>query len=67
MSIEDKIKATAKSVEGKIEAAAGELTGDTQMKVEGQAKQVEAAAMQTAEDLKDKAKGVLDSIKETIG
>jgi uncharacterized protein YjbJ (UPF0337 family) len=37
------------------------------MKVEGQAKQVEAAAMQTAEDLKDKAKGVLDSIKETIG
>ena len=55
------------SIEGKIEAAAGELTGDTQMKVEGQAKQVEAAAMQTAEDLKDKAKGVLDSIKEKIG
>ena len=67
MSIEDKIKATAKSVEGKIEAAAGELTGDAQMKVEGQAKQVEATAMQTAEDLKDKAKGVLDSIKEKIG
>ena len=67
MSIEDKIKATAKSVEGKIEAAAGELTWDTQMKVEGQAKQVEGAAMKTAEDLKDKAKGVLDSIKEKIG
>ena len=67
MSIEDKIKATAKSVEGKIEAAAGELTGDTQMKIEGQAKQVEGAAMKTAEDLKDKAKGVLDSIKEKIG
>ena len=67
MSIEDKIKATAKSVEGKIEAAAGEFTGDTQMKVEGQAKQVEGAAMKTAEDLKDKAKGVLDSIKEKIG
>jgi uncharacterized protein YjbJ (UPF0337 family) len=29
MSIEDKIKAAAKSVEGKLEAAAGELTGDT--------------------------------------
>ena len=66
MSIEDKIKATAKSVEGKLEAAAGELTGDTQMKVEGQAKQVEAAAIQTSEDLKDKAKGVLDAIKEKI-
>jgi uncharacterized protein YjbJ (UPF0337 family) len=37
------------------------------MEVEGKAKQVEAAAMQTAEDLKDKAKGVLDSIKEKIG
>jgi len=67
MSIEDKIKAAAKSVEGKLEAAAGELTGDTKMEVEGKAKQVEAAAMQTAEDLKDKAKGVLDSIKEKIG
>jgi len=67
MSIEDKIKAAAKSAEGKLESAAGELTGDTQMQVEGKAKQVEAAAMQTSEDLKDKAKGVLDSIKEKIG
>ena len=67
MSIEDNIKATAKSVEGKIEAAAGELTGDTKMKAEGQAKQVEGAAKQTVADLKDKAKGVLDSMKKKIG
>lgn len=28
MSMEDKIKATTKNIEGKLEAAAGELTGD---------------------------------------
>jgi uncharacterized protein YjbJ (UPF0337 family) len=67
MSLEDKIKAAAKNVEGKLEAAAGELTGDTQMKVEGQAKQAQAAAAQVVEDVKDQAKGVLDAIKDKIG
>jgi len=67
MSLEDKIKAAAKNVEGKLEAAAGELTGDNQMKVEGQAKQAQAAAAQVVEDVKDQAKGVLDAIKDQIG
>ncbi|MEB3190088.1 MAG: CsbD family protein [Snowella sp.] len=67
MSLEDKIKAAAKNVEGKLEAAAGELTGDTQMKVEGQAKQAQAAAAQVVEDVKDQSKGVLDAIKDKIG
>jgi len=67
MSLEDKIKAAAKNVEGKLEAAAGELTGDNQMKVEGQAKQAQAAAAQVVEDVKDQAKGVLDAIKDKIG
>jgi uncharacterized protein YjbJ (UPF0337 family) len=67
MSLEDKLKAAAKNVEGKLEAAAGELTGDNQMKVEGQAKQVQAAAAQVVEDAKDQAKGVLDAIKDKIG
>jgi len=40
MSLEDKIKAAAKDAEGKLEAAAGELTGNNQMKAEGEAKQV---------------------------
>jgi uncharacterized protein YjbJ (UPF0337 family) len=37
MSLEDKIKATAKDAEGRLEAAAGDLTGDDQMKAKGQA------------------------------
>jgi hypothetical protein len=35
MSIEDKMKAAAKNVEGKVQSAAGELTGDEKMKAEG--------------------------------
>jgi len=40
MSIEDKIKATAKDAEGRLQAAAGDITGDDRMKAEGEAKQV---------------------------
>ncbi len=66
MSIEDKFKATAKNLEGKVEAAFGEITGDTNKQAEGKAKQVQASAMHMAENLKDKAKGVLDSLKDKI-
>jgi uncharacterized protein YjbJ (UPF0337 family) len=63
MSIEDKVKAAAKDVEGKLQAAAGELTGDSQMKVEGHAKQAHAAAMDAEADLKEKAKNLVDGLK----
>ncbi|MGL5036023.1 MAG: CsbD family protein [Microcystaceae cyanobacterium] len=66
MSIEDKLKAAAKNVEGKVEAAAGELTGDDKLKAQGQAKQAEAAVVQAVEDAKDQAKGVLDAIKDKL-
>ena len=60
MSIEDRVNATAKNVEGKIQEAVSEITGDPKDKVEGQAKQDEAAAIHVREDLKDKAKDVID-------
>ena len=60
MSIEDRVNATAKNVEGKIQEAVSEITGDPKDKIEGQAKQDEAAARHTREDLKDKAKDVID-------
>jgi uncharacterized protein YjbJ (UPF0337 family) len=63
MSIEDKIKSAAKEAEGKLQAAAGELVGDDKMKVEGNAKQVQASAMNAAADLKDKATNMLDGLK----
>jgi uncharacterized protein YjbJ (UPF0337 family) len=66
MSTEDKLKATAKNLEGKAQEALGDITGDTGMKAEGKAKQVEASAMHMAENVKDKAKGVLDAIKDKI-
>ncbi|MCH9713365.1 MAG: CsbD family protein [Cyanobacteria bacterium] len=54
----DKTKAKAKDVEGKLEAAYGELTDDKGHQLKGKAKQVEASAMNVAEDLKEGAKAV---------
>ncbi len=60
MSIENRVEATAKNIEGKIQEAASEITGDPKDRIEGQAKQDEAAAMHAKEDIKDKAKEVID-------
>jgi uncharacterized protein YjbJ (UPF0337 family) len=66
MSTEDKLKATARNLEGKAQEMLGDITGDTAMKAEGKAKQVEASAMHIAENVKDKAREVLDAIKDKI-
>jgi uncharacterized protein YjbJ (UPF0337 family) len=66
MSLEDKIKATAKDAEGRLQAAAGDLTGDDQMKAEGQAKQVQAQLMDAAGSLKDKVQQAAASVGEAI-
>ena len=60
MSIENRVEATAKNIEGKLQEAVGEVTGDPRDKAEGQAKQQEAAARHTVEDVKDAAKNVID-------
>ena len=60
MSLEDKIKATAKNLEGKAQEAWGEMTGDPEQKLEGKKKQAEAEVQQAVENLKDKAKKLLD-------
>jgi uncharacterized protein YjbJ (UPF0337 family) len=60
MSIEDRVEAVAKNIEGKIQEAASEVTGDPKDKVEGQAKQDEAAAIHVREDIKDHAKDIID-------
>lgn len=56
MSLENRAKATAKNVEGKIQESVGDLTGDTKDQVEGKAKQAEAKLRHAAEDLKDEVK-----------
>lgn len=60
MSIENRIEATAKNVEGKLQEAAGEVTGDPKMKAEGQAKQAEAKVRHSVENVKDDVKRAID-------
>lgn len=60
MSTEERAKATAKNVEGKIQETAGEVKGDPKDKAQGRSKQVEAEARQSKEDVKDEVKKKID-------
>ncbi|OUL27984.1 CsbD family protein [Nostoc sp. 106C] len=60
MSLEDRAKAVAKNIEGKVQEAVGEVTGNPNDKAEGQAKQAESQVRHTAENLKDEVKKALD-------
>jgi uncharacterized protein YjbJ (UPF0337 family) len=62
MSLEEKAKAAAKNVEGKVQDAVGRVTGDPEDQAEGKAKQVEANARNAKEDLKDSAKRTVDNV-----
>jgi uncharacterized protein YjbJ (UPF0337 family) len=55
-TMSNRFDAKAKEAEGKLESAYGELTGDTGHKIQGKAKQVQAAAMNVAEDVKKVAR-----------
>ncbi|TYQ26261.1 CsbD family protein [Pseudanabaena sp. UWO310] len=59
MSLQDKAKATAKNIEGKLQEAVGDVTGDPKTQAEGKAKQAEATARQTLEDVKDETKKII--------
>jgi len=61
-TMSNKADAKAKEVEGKLESAAGELTGDVGHQINGKAKQVQASAMNTGENLKDGVKSVAKKI-----
>lgn len=58
----NKADAAAKEAEGRLEAAYGDITGDTGHQIKGQAKQVQAAAMNTAENLKQAAQSVAKKV-----
>jgi uncharacterized protein YjbJ (UPF0337 family) len=60
MSIKDRAEAAAKNVEGKIQEGVGEITGNPEDKLEGKAKQAEANVQNTVENIKDKAKKMID-------
>lgn len=60
MSLEDKVKATAKNLEGKAQEALGKVTGDPEDQAKGKAKQAESQVRHAAEDVKDEVKKAID-------
>ncbi|MFN5516314.1 MAG: CsbD family protein [Cyanobacteriota bacterium] len=60
MGFNDKVKATAKNVEGKIQETVGDLTGDPKNQAEGKAKQAQAKISHTVENVKEAVKEQLD-------
>ena len=60
MSQENRAKATAKNVEGKVQEFIGEVTGNPEDRAEGRAKQAEAQVRHTTENVKAKVKKALD-------
>ena len=60
MSTEDRIDATGKNLEGKVQEMLGEVTGDPEDKAEGKIKQAEAEAQHFIEDAKYKVKKAVD-------
>jgi uncharacterized protein YjbJ (UPF0337 family) len=56
MSLQDKVKATAKNIEGKVQETYGDVIGDPKNQAEGKAKQTEAKVRHTVEDVKDEVK-----------
>ncbi|MBD1913979.1 MULTISPECIES: CsbD family protein [unclassified Leptolyngbya] len=62
MSINDRAKATGKNIEGKIQEAVGKVTGNPQDEVAGRAKQQEASAEHTVENIKDNLKKAVDGL-----
>lgn len=60
MSVEDRMNATAKNIEGKVQEAVGEVTGNPEDKAEGQKKQTEAQVQHSVENVKDDIKKAID-------
>ena len=60
MSMKNRAKATAKNIEGKVQEAVGDLTGDPKTQAEGKDKQAEAKIRHAVEDVKDQAKEIIE-------
>lgn len=60
-----KIDAQAKKAEGRLQSAAGDLTGNNANKIKGAAKQVKGSAMNTAADVERGAKAAGQSVSDS--
>jgi uncharacterized protein YjbJ (UPF0337 family) len=59
-------EATAKDAERRLQAAAGDITGDDRMKAEGEAKQVQSHRIDAAGAPKDKVHQAAASVGDAI-
>ncbi|MGH7997851.1 MAG: CsbD family protein [Brasilonema sp.] len=66
MGLEDRIKATAKNIEGKIQEVVGDITGNTQDQVAGKVKQAEAQGRHIVENVKQKVEDVKNQVKKAL-
>lgn len=64
-AMSNKIDAAAKDAEGKLESAYGDVTGDTGHQIKGKAKQIQASAMNVAEDVKEGARAAGNKIADS--
>lgn len=60
MSVENRIQAAIKNIEGRLKEAVGALTGNSRLKAEGQMKQAQSTAEHAKENIKDRAKRWID-------
>lgn len=58
--MKNRAKATAKNIEGKVQEAVGDITGDPKTQAEGKEKQSEAKIRHAVEDVKDQAKELIE-------
>ncbi len=66
-TMSNRLDATAKDAEGKLESAYGELTGDTGHQIKGKAKQVQASGMHALEDVKQGAREAAENVSDAAG
>ncbi|MCW2880571.1 MAG: CsbD family protein [Sphaerisporangium sp.] len=63
MGAEDKISNKAEELKGKVKKGVGDVTGDDELKAEGEADETKGNVKQAGERVKDAAKNVKDAFK----
>lgn len=66
MGIDDKFDAKTDTAGGKLKETAGRVTGDERLENEGRGDQVKGGLKDAAEDVKDAARKVGDSVKDAF-
>jgi uncharacterized protein YjbJ (UPF0337 family) len=57
---------TTDDMKGRVKEAAGDLTDNDDLKNEGKADRASGKAKDVVEDLKDKAEGAIDAVKDKL-